>query len=232
MCTAHHHRPDRDLVAGRDLRARHQLAVLLRAVRAPEVLDPDAGVVPREPRVLARQPRVGDLDVRRRGAPDHERVAPSRGARPRRRRGDRGRASSARGRWRRLLSAWFASVVIARSRKILRAPAPRAQAIRALTTGKAVAHGPAHATQSTPTQRKEQRTMLSGLISIAGGILAAAALIIARKPNAKDLIDKLTPYSGLDRHRDVRLGHPRGHRRAHAHEHDDVAVRLSGCSGP
>jgi hypothetical protein len=38
--------------------------------------------------------------------------------------------------------------------------------------------------------------MLTGLITIAGGILAASALIIARKPNAKDLIDKLTPYQG------------------------------------
>src|SRR6266568_6355155 len=38
--------------------------------------------------------------------------------------------------------------------------------------------------------------MLEGLITIAGGILAASALIIARKPNAKDLIDKLTPYQG------------------------------------
>ena len=38
--------------------------------------------------------------------------------------------------------------------------------------------------------------MLSGLITVAGGILAASALIIARKPNAKDLIDKLTPYQG------------------------------------
>jgi hypothetical protein len=38
--------------------------------------------------------------------------------------------------------------------------------------------------------------MLAGLISIAGGILAAAALIIARKPDAKVLIDKLTPYQG------------------------------------
>ena len=38
--------------------------------------------------------------------------------------------------------------------------------------------------------------MLSGLITIAGGILAASALIIARKPNAKDLIDKITPYQG------------------------------------
>ena len=38
--------------------------------------------------------------------------------------------------------------------------------------------------------------MFAGLITIAGGILAASALIIARKPNAKDLIDKLTPYQG------------------------------------
>jgi hypothetical protein len=38
--------------------------------------------------------------------------------------------------------------------------------------------------------------MISGLITIAGGILAASALIIARKPNAKQLIDKLTPYQG------------------------------------
>ncbi len=38
--------------------------------------------------------------------------------------------------------------------------------------------------------------MLSGLITIAGGILAASSLIIARKPNAKELIDKLTPYQG------------------------------------
>jgi hypothetical protein len=38
--------------------------------------------------------------------------------------------------------------------------------------------------------------MLSGLIVIAGGILAASSLIIARKPNAKELIDKLTPYQG------------------------------------
>jgi len=38
--------------------------------------------------------------------------------------------------------------------------------------------------------------MLDGLISIAGGILAASALIVARKPNAKELITKLTPYTG------------------------------------
>jgi hypothetical protein len=38
--------------------------------------------------------------------------------------------------------------------------------------------------------------MFAGLITIAGGILAASALIIARKPNAKDLIDKITPYQG------------------------------------
>ncbi len=38
--------------------------------------------------------------------------------------------------------------------------------------------------------------MIEGLITIAGGILAASALIIARKPDAKALIDKLTPYQG------------------------------------
>ena len=38
--------------------------------------------------------------------------------------------------------------------------------------------------------------MFAGLITIAGGILAASALIIARKPNAKELIDKITPYQG------------------------------------
>jgi hypothetical protein len=38
--------------------------------------------------------------------------------------------------------------------------------------------------------------MLAGLITIAGGILAASALIISRKPNAKELIDKITPYQG------------------------------------
>jgi hypothetical protein len=38
--------------------------------------------------------------------------------------------------------------------------------------------------------------MFAGLITIAGGMLAASALIIARKPNAKELIDKITPYQG------------------------------------
>jgi hypothetical protein len=38
--------------------------------------------------------------------------------------------------------------------------------------------------------------MFAGLITIAGGILAASALIIARKPNAKDIIDKIAPYQG------------------------------------
>src|SRR5215468_2213849 len=43
---------------------------------------------------------------------------------------------------------------------------------------------------------QRRQCMLDGLIGIAGGILAASALIIARKPNAKELIDKLTPYQG------------------------------------
>ena len=38
--------------------------------------------------------------------------------------------------------------------------------------------------------------MLSAIIAILGGILAASSLIIAKKPNAKELIDKLTPYQG------------------------------------
>jgi len=38
--------------------------------------------------------------------------------------------------------------------------------------------------------------MLSALIAIAGGILAASSLIISKKPNAKELIDKLTPFQG------------------------------------
>lgn len=38
--------------------------------------------------------------------------------------------------------------------------------------------------------------MLLSLTIIVGGILAASSLIIARKPNARALIDKLTPYQG------------------------------------
>lgn len=38
--------------------------------------------------------------------------------------------------------------------------------------------------------------MLSAIIAILGGILASSSLIIAKKPNAKDLIDKLTPFQG------------------------------------
>ena len=38
--------------------------------------------------------------------------------------------------------------------------------------------------------------MLGGIITICAGILAASAFIIAKKPDAKELIDKLTPYEG------------------------------------
>jgi hypothetical protein len=38
--------------------------------------------------------------------------------------------------------------------------------------------------------------MLGGLITIAGGLLAASGFIISRKPDAKALIDKLVPYTG------------------------------------
>ena len=38
--------------------------------------------------------------------------------------------------------------------------------------------------------------MFTGLVIACGGLLAASNLVIARKPNAKQLIDKLTPYQG------------------------------------
>lgn len=42
----------------------------------------------------------------------------------------------------------------------------------------------------------EERTMLGGLITIAGGILAASGFIIKRLPNAQSAIDKIAPYQG------------------------------------
>src|SRR5690349_19907809 len=36
--------------------------------------------------------------------------------------------------------------------------------------------------------------MLGGIITICGGILASSSYIISKKPNAKQLIDKLVPY--------------------------------------
>lgn len=38
--------------------------------------------------------------------------------------------------------------------------------------------------------------MITAAFLICGGLLAASSLIIAKKPNAKELIDKLTPYQG------------------------------------
>jgi hypothetical protein len=38
--------------------------------------------------------------------------------------------------------------------------------------------------------------MIAAIITILGGILAAAGFFIERKPNAKELIDKVTPYQG------------------------------------
>jgi len=38
--------------------------------------------------------------------------------------------------------------------------------------------------------------MLGGLITIAGGILAASGFIIKRLPNATSVIDKIAPYQG------------------------------------
>lgn len=38
--------------------------------------------------------------------------------------------------------------------------------------------------------------MLSSIIAILGGLIAASSLIVAKKPNAQELLDKLTPYQG------------------------------------
>jgi len=38
--------------------------------------------------------------------------------------------------------------------------------------------------------------LLHAIIAIAGGLIAASSLIVAKKPNAQELLDKLTPYQG------------------------------------
>ncbi len=38
--------------------------------------------------------------------------------------------------------------------------------------------------------------MLSAIIAILGGLIACSSLIISKKPNAKELLDQLTPYQG------------------------------------
>ena len=38
--------------------------------------------------------------------------------------------------------------------------------------------------------------MFGGLVTIAGGILAASGFILKRRPDAQHLIDKLSPYQG------------------------------------
>ncbi len=38
--------------------------------------------------------------------------------------------------------------------------------------------------------------MLSAIIAILGGLIATSSLIVAKKPNAAELLDKLTPYQG------------------------------------
>ena len=39
-------------------------------------------------------------------------------------------------------------------------------------------------------------SIITIIVLLAGGLLGAANLIVAKKPNAKELIDKLTPYQG------------------------------------
>jgi len=38
--------------------------------------------------------------------------------------------------------------------------------------------------------------MLSAIIAIIGGLIAASSLIVAKKPNAQELLDQLTPFQG------------------------------------
>ena len=38
--------------------------------------------------------------------------------------------------------------------------------------------------------------MISAIIAIVGGLIAASSLIVAKKPNAQELLDKITPYQG------------------------------------
>ena len=38
--------------------------------------------------------------------------------------------------------------------------------------------------------------LVTGLILLAGGALSASNIIVGKKPNAKELIDKLVPYQG------------------------------------
>ena len=39
--------------------------------------------------------------------------------------------------------------------------------------------------------------MLGAIIAILGGLIAASSLIVAKKPNAKELLDKLAPFQGI-----------------------------------
>lgn len=38
--------------------------------------------------------------------------------------------------------------------------------------------------------------MIVAIIAILGGLIAASSLIVAKKPNAQELLDKLTPFQG------------------------------------
>ncbi len=38
--------------------------------------------------------------------------------------------------------------------------------------------------------------MLSAIIAIVGGLIAISSVIVAKKPNAAELLDKLTPFQG------------------------------------
>ena len=39
--------------------------------------------------------------------------------------------------------------------------------------------------------------MVAAIIAILGGLIAASSLIVSKKPNAKELLDKLAPFQGI-----------------------------------
>jgi hypothetical protein len=46
-----------------------------------------------------------------------------------------------------------------------------------------------------PAKPKEA-IMFGGLVTIAGGLIASSNFIVSKAPNSRDLLDKLTPYTG------------------------------------
>ena len=46
-------------------------------------------------------------------------------------------------------------------------------------------------------QRRVNDVIITTLVLLAGGLIGASNIIIAKRPNAKDVIDKLVPFQGI-----------------------------------